>query len=94
MGLFSNKGQTLKFALGGYKFTIDDSWVKYQSAYGKSFKVPKKAIDTVSTDTAKGFGAKAKLKITGGGNTLAEVDLPKPWAEKAQEFILKECGLL
>jgi len=94
MGLFGeDRGTTLKLGLGAPKFTVDDSWVKYQHPYGASFKVPKKAISTVSTDVAKGMG-KAKLKIIGNGNTLAEVDLPKQWAEKAQEFILSECELL
>lgn len=91
MGLFDRNTKdekVLSFALGGYKFTSDNQFLRYQSAYGKSFRVNKIDIDSVSLD--KGGPGKNIIKINGNGTLLAEVELPKPWAEKAQEFILSE----
>lgn len=90
MGLFGNNKneRKLSFALGGYKFKSDDTFLSYQSAYGKSFRVLKKDIVGVSLDT--GSLGRNKIKINGQGTLLAEVELPKHWAEKAQDFILHE----
>ena len=89
MGLFGKKNEkTLSFALGGYKFTSNEQFISYQSAYGKSFRVVKADVESVSLDKG-GFG-KNKIKINGKGTLLAEVELSKPWAEKAQAFIMEE----
>lgn len=91
MGLFGNKNKNeknLSFALGGYRFKSDDNYISYQSMYGKSFRVLKADVETVSLD--KGGLGKNIVKLNGKGTLLAEVELPKQWAEKAQDFILGE----
>lgn len=91
MGIFGNNNKnerTLSFALGGYKFKADDNYISYQSIYGKSFRVLKHDIETVSLDKA-GLG-KNMVKLNGKGTLLAEVEMPKDWAEKAQDFIVSE----
>lgn len=93
MGLFGNKNEkTLTFALGGYKFKSDEHFISYQSAYGKSFRVNKADIESVSLD--KGGLGKNKIKINGKGTLLAEVEMPKSWAEKVQAFITEEVQAL
>lgn len=91
MGLFGNKNKdekTLSFGMGGYRFKSDGQFISYQSAYGKSFRVAKSDIESVSLD--KGGMGKNKIKINGKGTLLAEVEMPKPWAEKVQTFITEE----
>jgi len=90
MGLFGNKKdeRKLSFAMGGYKFKADDNYLSYQSIYGKSFRVLKADMESVSLD--KGGLGKNIIKINGRGTTLAQVELPKQWSEKAQEFIQNE----
>jgi len=89
MGLFGNKNdRKLSFALGGYKFTANDEYVSYQSIYGKSFRVLRKDIESVSLD--KGGMGKNVIKVNGRGTVLAEIELPKHWSEQAQDFIRKE----
>lgn len=90
MGLFGNNKNVrkLSFALGGYKFTADDQYVSYKSIYGKFFRVARKDIESVSLD--KGGIGKNIIKVNGRGTVLAQVEMPKQWAEKAQEFIMKE----
>ncbi len=90
MGLFGNKKdeRKLSFALGGYTFTADDQYVSYKSIYGKFFRVARKDIESVSLD--KGGMGKNLIKVNGRGTTLAQLEMPKQWAEKAQEFIMNE----
>ena len=90
MGLFGNKKneRKLSFGMGGYTFKSDDTYLSYQSVYGKSFRVLKADIDSVSLD--KGGLGKNIIKINGKGTQLAQVEMPKSWSEKAQEFILDE----
>lgn len=90
MDLFGNKknNKKLSFGFGGYVFTIDDQYVSYRSIYGKFFRVLKKDIESISLDSA-GMG-KNIFKINGKGTVLAQVEIPKIWAEKAQSFILNE----
>ena len=78
----------LSFGLFGYRFNTDDRWLSYKSAYGKSFRVRKADIESVSLD--EGGRGKSKLRINGRGTVLAEIELPRPWAEKTQEFIYRE----
>lgn len=88
MGLFGNKNKNeknLSFGMGGYRFKSDGQFISYQSAYGKSFRVAKSDIESVSLD--KGGMGKNKIKLNGKGTLLAEVEMPKPWAEKVQAFI-------
>jgi hypothetical protein len=91
MGLFGNNKKNekkLSFGLGGYTFKSDGQFVSYQSCYGKSFRVATSDIESVSLDRG-GFG-KNKIKINGKGTLLAEVEMPKSWAEKVQTFITEE----
>lgn len=90
MSIFGNdkNNRKLSFALGGYTFTADDQYVSYRSVYGKFFRVARKDIESVSLD--KGGPGSNTIKINGSGTTLAEIELPKPWAEKAQGFIMNE----
>lgn len=78
----------LSFAFGGYKFWTDSTYLYYRSVYGKSFRVLKTDISSVSLDES-GRG-KNNIKINGHGTVLAQESLPKPWAQKAQDFVLKE----
>jgi hypothetical protein len=88
-GLFGNKNEKkLSFAFGGYKFISDGKYIKYQSIYGKSFRVLISDIKTVSLQEA-GRG-KNTVRLVGEGTTLAEVELPQSWAENAQDFILEQ----
>lgn len=80
----------LNFGMFGYRFKADDNWISYKTAYGKSFRVLKSDIDSVSV--AEGKRGRGKLRLMGHGTVLAEVELPKHWAQKAQEFVLKEIG--
>lgn len=81
----------LKYRIGGIlagkTLILDEDFLSYKGVYGQSFSVPRSQIDTVVVDTI-GRG-KASLKIIGRGTTLASVDLPIPWAEKAQRWILE-----
>jgi hypothetical protein len=90
MGLFGNNKneRKLSFALGGYTFTSDNQYLSYKSIYGKFFRVARKDIESVSLDKG-GFG-KNIIKINGRGTTLAQLEMSKLWAEKAQEFIMNE----
>ncbi len=80
----------LSFVFGGYKFWTDDRYLYYRSVYGKSFRVLKADIQTVSL--AESGRGKNLIQIVGHGTVLAEESLPKPWAQKAQDFIFKEIG--
>lgn len=82
------KEKKLSFGLGGYTFTIDDKYVSYKSIYGKFFRVIKKDIKGISLD--EGGRGKYIIKVNGDGLVLAQVEMPKKWAEKAQEFIIEE----
>lgn len=90
MGLFGNKKneRKLSFAMGGYTFTADDQYLSYKSIYGKFLRVARKDIESVSLD--KGGLGKNIIKVNGRGTTLAQIEMPKQWAEKAQEFIMSE----
>lgn len=91
MGLFGNTKKNerkLSFGMGGYTFTADDQYVSYKSIYGKFFRVARKDIESVSLD--KGGMGKNNIKVNGHGTTLAQLEMPKQWAEKAQEFIMNE----
>ncbi len=88
MGLFGNKNDRKLVFLGGHQFTANDDYVKYTSLFGKTFRVLRKDIESVSLD--KGGMGKNKVKVNGKGTVLAEVELPRMWAEKAQDFIRNE----
>lgn len=80
----------LNFGLMGYRFKTDDTWLNYQTAYGKSARVLKSDIQSVSL--AEGKRGRATIQINGSGTTLASIELPQKWAQKAQEFILRDIG--
>ena len=88
MGLFGNKNDRKLVFLGGHQFVANDEYVKYTSMFGKTFRVLRKDIESVSLD--KGGMGKNKIKVNGKGTVLAEVELPRNWAEKAQDFIRNE----
>lgn len=88
MGLFGNKNDRKLVFLGGHQFVANDEYVKYTSMFGKTFRVLRKDIESVSLD--KGGMGKNKVKVNGKGTVLAEVELPRMWAEKAQDFIRNE----
>lgn len=83
----------LNLGLFGYRFKADDSWLSYQSAYGRSARILKSDIESVSLAQGKKRG-KSVVQINGKGTVLATVELPRNWAQKAQEFILRETGKL
>lgn len=80
--------RTLSFGLGGYKFISDDKYISYKSVYGRSFRVLKSDIETVGLDEIS--RSKYRLNIIGKGVVLTHLDIVKPWAEKAQDFIIAE----
>lgn len=93
MGIFDRKTVTgnvkkLTFGLYGYTLTADDKYISYKSIYGKSFRVLKSDIESVSLD--QGGAGKNIVRLNGKGTALASLELPRPWAEKAQEFIQDE----
>ena len=90
MGLFgeSKNEKKLSFALGGYVFKSDEKYISYKSIYGKRFRVLKADVESVSLDQGK-MGQNV-IKLNGKGTTLATIELPTMWAEKAQEFIQDE----
>ncbi len=74
------------FGLFGYRFKCKGDYLTYKSIYGKKFRVRLKDIETVTVDLAR--ASKGTLKVIGHGTVLAQVTLPRSWAEKAQTFIL------
>lgn len=72
----------------GGKLIHENGYIDFSHPYGKKFKVRTADIETVTIDTI-GMG-KGKLKIIGKGATLAEVEMPINWANKAQEWILNQ----
>lgn len=90
MGFFGGNPneKKLSFALGGYVFKSDEKYISYQSIYGKRFRVRKSDVESVSLDQGK-MGQNV-IKLNGKGTTLATIELPAMWAEKAQEFIQDE----
>lgn len=72
--------------LGGQTFSINKGRLKFQGPYGKHFVVVISQIDTVTVDSAR--RGRGLLKIIGHGTILASIELPFPWAEKAQDWIL------
>lgn len=76
----------LNLGLFGYRFSIKDGMLKYKSAYGKAFTVRLKDVETASV--AEAGRGKGTLRLIGRGTTLADVTLPRQWAEKVQAFVL------
>lgn len=75
------------FLGAGGKLTMDGTFLEFRHPYGRTFRVPLKAITTVTVDQI-GLG-KGKLKIIGSGAELASTDMPFTWANKCQEWILQ-----
>lgn len=71
----------------GGKLEIEDVFLKFSHPYGKTFRVLVNDIETVVVDV-KGMG-NGILKIIGHGTELASVQMPIPWANKCQEWIIK-----
>lgn len=82
--------ETKKYRIGGIlagkTLIIEKGFLRYKSAYARTFRVPIADIQTVAVDDA-GWG-KAWLKVMGNGMELAKIKLPFTWANKAQEWIL------
>ena len=77
--------------LGGQVFTLDDNFLKYKNAYGKYATVPKKSIQTVVIEPIK--AGKSYFKIIGQGTDLASIEMPHPWCEKTQLWLMEQLGL-
>lgn len=73
--------------LAGKTLIIENGFLRYTSAYARTFRVPLADIRTIAVDDA-GWG-RAWLKIMGNGMELAKIKLPYTWANKAQDWILK-----
>lgn len=76
--------------MSGQVFKVADGEFTYKNAYGKRANVPVAAIETAAVSPTK--GGKANLLVIGAGATLATIELPAPWATKAQKWLLKEIG--
>lgn len=89
------KGQTAptpdpnRFAVGvGHTLAVNGIWLEWVHVYGNGFRVPLSAVSAVTVDKA-GWG-KGVLRVIGSGAELAKVtDLPLPWAERAQVWIME-----
>lgn len=75
-------------------FAVDEHFVEYRTVFGKPFRVPRAVVNAVIVDYDAGFSLSGKLRVMGNGGQLAELKLPRPWANQAQTFIMSECGLL
>lgn len=73
--------------LGGKTLIIENGFLEFKDVYSHNFRVLLKDVTTVSVDGV-GWG-KAILKVIGNGAELAQVKLPLPWANKAQQWILE-----
>jgi hypothetical protein len=74
------------------RFWTDENYFYYKNIYrlGQRGRILKADIETASIIPLK--MGKSRLEIVGRGTTLMTVDLPTPWAEGAQTFVLKEIG--
>lgn len=77
--------------LAGQTFTLDDSFLKYKNAYGKYATVPRKSIQTVVVEPKK--AGTSYLKLIGHGTNLASIEMPHPWCEKTQLWIMEQLGI-
>jgi hypothetical protein len=74
--------------LAGHTLREHDGFFEWKHIYGKGFKVPASAVQTVLVEKT-GWG-KSTLKVVGAGTELARVpDLPHGWAEQAQAWLLQ-----
>lgn len=73
--------------LAGKTLIIENGFLELKDVYSNNFRVLLKDITTVSVDGV-GWG-KGMLKVIGNGAELAKVQLPLPWANKAQQWILE-----
>ncbi|XOB46619.1 MAG: hypothetical protein ACKKMV_00330 [Candidatus Nealsonbacteria bacterium] len=71
----------------GGRLIIKEGFLNYFHPYGRTFRVPIKDIETVTIDMSR--WGKGKLKIIGKGAELASMEMPINWANKCQEWILK-----
>lgn len=77
--------------LGGQVFTLDDSFLKYKNAYGKYATVPRKSIETIVIEPKK--RGVSYLKLIGKGTDLASIEMPQPWCEKTQLWLMEQLGI-
>lgn len=74
--------------LAGHTLMADDNFLEWKHAYGKGFRIPRTAVQTVLVEKS-GWG-RASLKVVGAGTELGRVDgLPLQWAEQAQAWLLQ-----
>lgn len=76
--------------LAGQVFTLDDNFLKYKNAYGKYATVPRKSIETVVIEPKK--RGVSYLKLIGHGAELASIEMPHPWCEKTQLWLMGQLG--
>lgn len=77
--------------LAGHTFSLDDSFLKYKNAYGKYATVPRKSIKAVVIEPKK--RGSSYLKLIGDGTDLATIEMPHPWCEKTQLWIMEQLGI-
>jgi hypothetical protein len=77
--------------LGGQVFTLDDNFLKYKNAYGKYATVPRKSIETIVLEPKK--RGVSYLKLIGKGTDLASIEMPQPWCEKTQLWLMEQLGI-
>lgn len=82
----------LKLGLGNFKFRTDERWLEYKTLFTNYNRILKSDIESVTVTDAK--GGNCKLQIVGKGTVLANLKMPVTWANKAQDFILNEVGVL
>jgi|SRR2546421_5832520 len=93
--MFSQKKNERKISdwLGTFTIKADDKYV-YYSSVGRSFRIVKADIESVSIDaddkTGIGHTGYNYLRINGKGTLLGEVHVTSGFAQKAQDFILEE----
>ncbi len=84
-----------KFAtslVGGHIFQITSNNLKMIGhGLGESFTIPRDSVDTVVVESVGWIDS--KLKVVGGGTTLAEVKMGTRQANKAQAWILENIDL-
>lgn len=81
-----NSDTVLNFNMGRFRFEFADDYLIYKTP-AKMTRIPISDIETVSV-VNKSL-TQATIKIVGRGTELGTIDLLKPWAEKAQDFLLK-----
>lgn len=91
-----NSGQQKVFKVGNFlaaqKFIIGNTFVKYEAADGWHTTVQKSAIKAIAI-TPHEKNEWYLLILGGAGNDLAQITLPRIWAEGAMLWLITELKL-